>query len=185
MQFWPVSYPVHIVPEAPTNKAWFFGSHHPIINGQLLLHPMHARGCTHTVKVHSALHGGHSCRPPLREVGKETLREVSCLRSPQEVAQSLSHSDPVLFTCPRRMARVEALISPKKITPLSLTPSLVQGVLAILHGHKPKPSPNQGSSGALQMSPLCPLFPVGRWSRRWQVRRSPSLWPTLLWRQLL
>lgn len=68
------------------------------------------------------------------------MGEVTCLRTPQEVAQSLSHSDPVLFTCPRRMARVEALISPKKITTLSLTPSLVQGVLAILHGHKPRPS---------------------------------------------
>lgn len=45
--------------------------------------------------------------------------------------------------------------------------------------------PSQGCSGTLQMSLLPSLYPTGRWSQRRQAQRSPSLWPTLLWRQLL
>lgn len=38
--------------------------------------------------------------------------------------------------------------------------------------------PSQGCSGTVQISLLPSLYPIGRWSQRWQAQRSPSLWPT-------
>lgn len=210
--------------------------------------------CTHTINIHKC-----PCIVGILVIlllGKEALREVHCLRSPQGVAQravrpEFSHSDPVPFTClPEVPSPPGRLLAPQ---PQALFPDPWLGLMGVgthLHPHiaswssghfllesssralgvphslvagdirmmglipwarlrvgfrsvvlmrelrapaQPfhvdlNPSlhlPSQGWSGALQMSLLPSLYPIGRWSRRRQAQRSPSLWPTLLWRQQL
>lgn len=94
--------------------------------------PMGPGLCTHSlIESIASPRSGYTRHPHHMKVGKETLREVGCLRSPQGVVQrtvgpELSHSDPVLFSCPSQRCPL-LQEGPRPHIPWALSPDPLAG----------------------------------------------------------